>query len=94
MNAVLSMGSKFMFMIYAGLMAVKLFIANEIKRIKNDEKGIEVVQVVLILLIVVIIAAVLWFLLRDLITDWIARIFESDGEIGGSGDIYGGGGGS
>jgi hypothetical protein len=61
-------------MISAMILSVKLFIMNEFRKIRDDESGIEVVQVVIILLIVIVIAVALWAFLGGYIRDLLARI--------------------
>ena len=82
MSRVLSTVNNWMFMIYAALIGFKIFVVNEFRRIKSDERGIEIVQVIIILLIVVIIAAVLWFFLAEMIQDWLDSIRAEDDQIG------------
>jgi Flp pilus assembly pilin Flp len=48
------------------------------KEFKNDEQGMEIVQVVMILLIVVLLIAGLWALLGPWIQNMWSRIFETD----------------
>ena len=84
MSGILSTVNKWMFMVYAAVIGFKSFIANEFRRIKNDESGIEVVQVVIILLIVVIIAAVLWIFLGEMITEFLTNISKEAKKVGDS----------
>ncbi|MCL2356942.1 MAG: hypothetical protein FWC70_07280 [Defluviitaleaceae bacterium] len=55
----------------------KNFVVAEAGRIKNDERGMELLQVILIILFVIIIAAVVWALLGDVIRDLIDQIFNN-----------------
>jgi len=89
MSVILNKADKFIFLFLAAIAGIKIRIANEIRRIKNDERGIEVVQVILILVIVIIIAVALWFLLKDLITEWIDRIVGESEKLGDD-PLYGG----
>ena len=75
MSGILSTVNRWMFMIYAAITGFKFFVTNEFRRIKNDESGIEVVQVVIILLIVILIAAALWIFLSDYIQGLLDDIF-------------------
>ena len=52
------------------------FVVDEAKRIKQDESGMELLQLILIIVIVVIIAAVLWAFLGDWIQDMLNTIFQ------------------
>lgn len=85
MSAILSTVNKWMFMIYAAVTGFKMFAKNEFRRIRDDESGIEVVQVVIILLIVVIIAAAIWLFLAPMIQDWFATIGDEAGKTGAGG---------
>ena len=75
MSAILNTVNSWMFTIYAAIIGFKFFVINEFRRIKNDESGIEVVQVVIILLIVILIAAALWIFLSEYITGLLDSIF-------------------
>ena len=77
MSGILNTVNKWMFMIYAAIIGFKTFIANEFRCIKNDESGIEVVQVVIILLIVILIAAALWIFLGEYIQNLLDSIFTN-----------------
>ena len=77
MSAILNTVNKWMFMIYAAVIGFKFWVINEFRRIKNDESGIEVVQVVIILLIVILIAAVLWLFLSEYIQNLLDDIFSN-----------------
>ena len=85
MSAILSTVNKWMFMIYAAIIGFKFSVKNEFKRIRDDESGIEVVQVVIILLIVVIIAAAIWLFLSPMITDWFNSITGEANKTGAGG---------
>jgi len=72
-------------------MGAKSFFAGEAKKIKDDESGMELVQIVLLILFAIIIALAVWFFLGDAIAAW----FDSAGNAArkaqnvGSKDIYG-----
>jgi peptidoglycan/LPS O-acetylase OafA/YrhL len=59
----------------------KNFVADEVRRIKDDESGMELLQIILIILFVVIIAAVLWAFLGDWITRLLQQIFDRSQDI-------------
>ena len=52
----------------------KNLIQDEAKRLKDDERGMELLQILLIILFVVVIAAAVWLLLGDWIRDLIDQI--------------------
>jgi uncharacterized membrane protein len=55
---------------------IKDFFVREYTRIRDDESGMEMLQIILIIVIVVIIAAVLWTFLGDWIQDMFDEIFN------------------
>ena len=67
---------------YLGALAVtgnaKDFIKREVFRMKDDERGMELLQILLIVLLVVIIAAAVWIFLGDWIADLLDDIEEVD----------------
>lgn len=58
------------------------FFANEVKRIKEDESGMELIQVILIILMVVVIAAALWAFLGEWITNLLKDVFDKSEPVG------------
>ena len=58
---------------------------TEVSKLKGDERGMELIQVILLILIVVIIAAGLWAWLGDWIGELIMNIVNQGAEIDGSG---------
>jgi len=48
----------------------KSFLAGEVRNIKNDESGMELVQIVLLILFAIIIAIAIWYFLGDAIAAW------------------------
>jgi len=81
MTVILQKADKLLLMVMFFLASVKNWVVNEIRRIKNDESGIEIVQVILILVIVIIIAAALWIFLKDTITGWLQKIGTESNKI-------------
>ncbi|MCL1999412.1 MAG: hypothetical protein FWG65_11675 [Turicibacter sp.] len=64
------------FSVIAAKLAVGGFIANEVGRIRRDERGMELISVILIILFVVVIAALLWIFLGDYIAELLQQIFD------------------
>ncbi|MCL1935758.1 MAG: hypothetical protein FWF57_05220 [Defluviitaleaceae bacterium] len=54
---------------------------TEMQRFKNDQRGMELIQVILLILIVVIIAAALWAWLGPWIGEMIDQILNEQGTI-------------
>ena len=75
------------FQVAVAMSSVKGFISNEAKRLKDDERGIELVTIVIIILIVVVLAAAIWAFLGDWIGELLRQIFESD-PVGAPEDIW------
>ena len=71
--------------IYLCLMGVKDFASQEIGRIKRDERGMELVQVVIILLIVILIAVAVWAFLGEWITQLLDTVYQQQLNIDESG---------
>jgi len=72
--------NNFMVASYLGMISavakIKGFIADETHLIKNDESGMELIQVILIIALVVVIALGLWGWLSGWIGDLIEGIEE------------------
>ena len=62
--------------LFTALFMLKHFVTNEVRRMKNDERGMELLQVLLIVLIVVVIGGLVWVFLGD----WIAGLIENIGD--------------
>jgi len=58
------------------------FVSGEVRRIKNDERGMELLQVLLIILMVVVIGALVWAFLGDVIAGLFDDILQNLGRIG------------
>ena len=71
--------------IYLSLMGVKGILSDEVGRIKRDEKGMELVQIVIILLIVILIAVAVWQFLGEWITQLLQQVFDTSLEIDDTG---------
>lgn len=84
MNSIINMVNAWIISLCFG---AKRLIANEVRRIRDDESGMELIQVVLIILIVVVIAAALWAFLGDYISDLIQKILGGTPDPA-QGDIY------
>ena len=54
---------------------------NEIKRIKSDQRGMELLQIIIIILIALLVATALWTLLNPLIHNMLTRIRDSTASI-------------
>ena len=61
------------------------YVCNEINRIKNDEGGMELVQIVIILLMVILIAAAVWQFLGTWISELLEQVFDTSLGINESG---------
>jgi hypothetical protein len=59
----------------------KAFFANEVRLIKKDERGMELLQVLLIILFVVVIAAALWIFLGDFVVGLIQDILDRSPDV-------------
>jgi peptidoglycan/LPS O-acetylase OafA/YrhL len=68
--------------VISGASRMKSFVVNEVKRVRDDESGMELLQVILIILLVVVIAAVLWAFLGDWIQEMLRRIFGATPDPG------------
>ena len=58
------------------IIGLKDFVTNEVRRMKNDERGMELLQVLLIVLIVVAVGALVWAFL----VPWIAELIDNIGD--------------
>lgn len=56
---------------------------NEIKSVRSDQRGMELLQVLIIILIVVLIAAALWTFLSPMITGFMQDILDGTDEFQG-----------
>ena len=83
MSGVINIINNWMFCFYMAILGIGMNIANEIKRIKDDERGIEIVQVIIILLIVIVIAVMVWVFLGDLIAEWFGKIGNQSEQLPG-----------
>ncbi|MCL2016326.1 MAG: hypothetical protein FWG68_08800 [Defluviitaleaceae bacterium] len=68
--------NKLYFSMIAAKLAVSGFIAEEVRKIRQDERGMEFVQVLLLILFVVVIAAVLWAFLSGWVEALLGAITD------------------
>jgi len=61
------------------------FVSGEVGRIKKDETGMELIQVILIILMVIIIAVALWTFLGSWITDLLQNVLDESSNINSDG---------
>jgi len=61
------------------------FVSGEVDRIKKDETGMELIQVILIILMVILIAVALWTFLGTWITGLLQDVLDEAGNINSDG---------
>jgi len=69
----------------------KSFFAGQVKRIKYDESGMELVQMVLLILFAVVVALAVWYFLGDAIAGWMDHTSDSASSVNSiqSTQVYG-----
>ena len=69
----------------AALTGIRNRAANEVSRLRSDERGMELIQLILIIMIVIVAAVLVWTFLGDYIQGLFDQIDEHDiGILGGS----------
>ena len=58
----------------AAVAGVRGCLVNEAKRLRSDERGMELLQLILIIVIVIVVAVALWAVLGPVISDLLEQI--------------------
>jgi len=53
---------------------VRCFISDEVKRLKQDESGMEIVQAVVLTVISVALGLAVWYFLGNIIAGWMQKV--------------------